>query len=97
MSGSPSVSGVADRLDGAAALVGGDVARAVALLRAARQRFDDLKMAWEAARTGRLLALALERAGRPDQAASESTTAGQTLAALGAVNDRVIDTALSAL
>ena len=95
--GSPSVTAVADRLEGAAALAGGEAERAVVLLTAAGREFDDLGMNWEAARTRRLLAVALARAGQPDQAASEQAAAALTLGALGVVDDRVIDAALSVL
>jgi class 3 adenylate cyclase/tetratricopeptide (TPR) repeat protein len=95
--GSPAVTAVADRLEGVAALATGDVERAVGLLAAARQEFDDLRMAWEVARTRRLLSVALARAGRADQAASEQAAADRAQGALGVVNDRIIDAALSML
>ena len=67
------------------------------LLSSARRRFDERGMVWEAARTRRLLAVALEGAGRPAQAAAEQAAADAGLAALGAVNDRIVDDALAAL
>ena len=95
--GSPSVTAMADRLEGAAALAAGAVEDAVESLTAAARKFDELEMVWEAARTRRLLSVALARAGRPDLAASEQATADLTQGALGVVDDRIIDTALDAL
>jgi class 3 adenylate cyclase/tetratricopeptide (TPR) repeat protein len=95
--GTPSVTPVADRVEGVAALANDDVDGAVRLLSAARQGFDDLRLAWELARTRRLLSVALARAGRSDEAAIEQAAADETHGAIGVVNDRVIDTALSRL
>jgi class 3 adenylate cyclase/tetratricopeptide (TPR) repeat protein len=94
--GSPSVAAVAGRLEGAAAIAAGDADRAVRLLATAVREFDGLGMTWEAARTRRLLAAALARAGRREQAAAEQAAADGALNALGVVDDRVIDAALSA-
>jgi class 3 adenylate cyclase len=95
--GSAVVAAVADRLEGAAALAGGDAERAAALLASARQEFDGRGMVWEAARTRRLLAVALEGAGRRAEAAAEQAAADAALETLGAVSDRVVDGALTAL
>jgi len=95
--GSPSVYAVAERLEGAAALAAGAGADAVERLTAARRGFDDVAMAWEAARTRRLLSVALARAGQTGPAASELAAAEATQGALGVVTDRVIDAALSVL
>ena len=50
-----------------------------ALLASARQEFDERGMVWEAARTRRLLAVALEGAGRAAQAAAEQAAADAAL------------------
>jgi tetratricopeptide (TPR) repeat protein len=95
--GSPSVPAVAGRLAGAAAFAAGALEEAIESLTAARREFDDLGMTWEAARTRRLLSVALARADRPDRAASERAAADLTQGALGVVSDRVIDAALAVL
>ena len=92
--GTPAVTPVADRAEGVAALALGDVDRALRLLTAARQGFDNLQVTWESARTGRLLSAALARAGRDGEAADVQAAADRTLNALGCVNDPVIDAAL---
>jgi class 3 adenylate cyclase/tetratricopeptide (TPR) repeat protein len=97
VAGTVAVTPFADRLDGVAALAGGDVDTAVRLLSAARQGFEQLQMAWELARTRRLLAAALERAGRSDDAAVEQSLAEATDAALGVVQDVVVSAALRSL
>ena len=94
--GSPSVAAVADRLEGAAALAAGHADRAVRVLARAVHKFDGLGMTWEAARTRRVLAVALARAGRREQAAAEQAAADAALTALGVVEDRVVDAVLSA-
>ena len=95
--GAPAVVPAAQRLEGAVAVAGGDTEGGIERLAAARDAFEDLGMVWEAARTRRLLAVAYDRSGRPDDAAAEAAAAKVPLDVLGVVNDRVLDAALAAL
>ena len=59
--------------------------------------FASLSAPWERARTERLLVVALDRLGRTDDAAAVAVASAETLHALRAVDDAVVDRALAAL
>jgi class 3 adenylate cyclase len=77
----------ADRVEGRAALAGGDAARAAALTAAAADRFDELGAVWERALTMLDLARALAANGERRGAEDAVGEATRTFEALGAVKD----------
>jgi hypothetical protein len=85
----------ADRLEGRAALAGGDAARAATSLTAAADRFDGLGAVWERALTQVDLAAALRVAGEDRRADAAESAAARTFEALGAAKD--LETARSVL
>ncbi|MDQ2933838.1 MAG: hypothetical protein M3R49_02460, partial [Chloroflexota bacterium] len=76
--------GVADRLQGQAALAAGEHERAMRLLGAARDGFTRLEVPWERARTELSLAQAYLAAGSGTKAATTVRAALETFSALGA-------------
>jgi ATP/maltotriose-dependent transcriptional regulator MalT len=78
---------MADHANGAVALAGGDPAAALAPLRRAGERWRELGVPYEAARTRVVLAQALRVLGDGDAAALELDAARTTFARLGAVLD----------
>ena len=85
--GTAALAAFADRLEGRAALAGGDAARAVAPLAAATDRFEELGAVWERALTQLDLATAWARAGQRSAAEGVMRAAAATFEALGAVKD----------
>jgi tetratricopeptide (TPR) repeat protein len=86
-SGTPALALFADRLEGRAALAGGDAPQAVDLLSRASSGFRGLEAAWEAAVTETDLADALVRAGRVEEARNELETATPVLERLNSVRE----------
>jgi class 3 adenylate cyclase len=74
-----------DRLEGRAALAGGDVDSGLTLLEGARRGFAELGAAWERARTELDIADALVATGRPDEARSMLEAASPDLERAGAL------------
>jgi hypothetical protein len=79
---------IAERLEGRAALAGGDLAAAARILQRARDGFDGLGAVWERARTDVALAEALLAAGRSSDAAAAANNAKEVFERLGAEADR---------
>jgi class 3 adenylate cyclase/tetratricopeptide (TPR) repeat protein len=77
----------ADRLEGRAALAGGDATRAAALLTEAADGFDRIRATWERALTQVDLGRALLASGRDDRAGEVLSSATRTFEDLGAVKD----------
>jgi class 3 adenylate cyclase/tetratricopeptide (TPR) repeat protein len=80
---SPPVLAFADRLEGRAALAGGDAAAALPLLERAAVRFGEMGAVWERALTELDLARALADLGRASDAAAAAANAAATFEALG--------------
>jgi len=74
-----------DRLEGQAALRTGDTARAIELLERAADGFGAIAAAWERACTDLVLADALHRAGRVDEARARLDAAAEVCARLGSL------------
>jgi class 3 adenylate cyclase len=74
-----------DRLEGRAAIAGGDVDEGLEILETARKDFDGLGAMWERARTELEIAEALAQAGRADEARSTAEAAAAELERAGAV------------
>ncbi len=78
---------VADRLEGQAAVAGGNLERGIELLERARAGFLELETPWERARTEFALAHALASAGRRDEAASTASEALRAFRGFGAARE----------
>jgi class 3 adenylate cyclase len=85
--GSIALPAYADRLEGRAALAGGDVDRSIAKLASTRDVFGELEAAWERAVTELSLAEALAAAGRADEARSVLDAAAPDLDRAGALSE----------
>jgi hypothetical protein len=86
-SGAATLTLFADRLEGRAALSGGDTAQALGLLGRAASGFRDREAIWEAAVTEVELAEALIGSGRPDEAEQTLEHAVPVLERLGSVRE----------
>jgi class 3 adenylate cyclase/tetratricopeptide (TPR) repeat protein len=85
--GSPMLEHAADRLEGAAALAGGDVETAQRMLGRALGGFSLREATWECAETALLLAEALHEAGDDHEASRHSEAAAETFDRLGAADE----------